>query len=94
MTPAPIHVTRAQAKRLERNLKGRTSSRTKEEQPMIEKISEQDHKVRHIQLHKMLDELLADFIEQTGETPSHTTLMEFLKWSYEQTQSPTEKADS
>ena len=59
---------------------------------MSEKMSEQEHKERHVELHKKLDELLADFIEQTEKTPSHTTVMEFLRWSYEQTQSPTEKA--
>lgn len=59
---------------------------------MPEAMSHEEHKARHIELHKKLDELLADFIDQTGKTPSGTTVMEFLKWSYEQTQNPTEKA--
>ena len=54
----------------------------------MNEISEQEHKERHVELHKKLDELLADFIEQTGKTPSHTTVMELLQWSYEQTQTP------
>lgn len=59
---------------------------------MAEKMSQEEHKARHVELHKKLDELLADFIEQTGKTPSETTVMEFLTWSFEQTKQPTEKA--
>lgn len=59
---------------------------------MAEKMSQEEHKARHVELHKKLDELLADFIEQTGKTPSKTTVMEFLTWSFEQTKQPTEKA--
>ena len=55
-------------------------------------MSQEEHKARHIELHKKLDELLADFIVQTGKTPSHTTVMEFLAWSSEQIQQPTEQA--
>ena len=80
MTPEPIHVTPGEAKRLQRNLKKAKANMTSEE-----------HKKRHEELHKSFDELLADFIEQTGKVPSKTTLMEFLEWSYEQTQHPTEK---
>ena len=55
---------------------------------------EKEHKERHIELHKMLDELVADFISQTNNLPSKTTVMEFMKWSYEQTVTPTEKVES
>ena len=51
----------------------------------------QSHQERHIFLHKCLDELLADFIDHTGNLPSKTNLVDFLKWSYSQTLSPTEK---
>ena len=48
--------------------------------------SEPEHKERHIELHKMLDELVADFISKTGQRLSKTTVLNFVKWSYEQTQ--------
>ena len=51
----------------------------------------EEHKKRHIELHKSLDELSADFIRHTGKRPSQTTIIELMKWSYEQTQKPTEK---
>lgn len=44
---------------------------------------ETEHKV---ELHKMLDELVADFISKTGQRLSKTTVLNFVKWSYEQTQ--------
>ena len=50
-----------------------------------------EHKEIHVQLHKSLDELLADFLEQTGKLLSQTTIMELIEWSYRQTQNPTEK---
>jgi hypothetical protein len=49
-----------------------------------------EHKARHVELHKSLDELLADFIGHTGGLPSQTTVMELIEWSYQQTQNPTE----
>jgi hypothetical protein len=45
-----------------------------------------EHRKRHVQLHKALDELIADFIDETQALHSKTTLLEFLKWSYKQTQ--------
>ena len=50
-----------------------------------------EHKERHILLHKYFDELLADFIDHTGKVPSKTTVMEFMEWSYKQTQMPDER---
>jgi len=55
-----------------------------------EKISEMDHKARHVELHKMLDELAADFISQTGKRLNNSTCIELLEWSYQQTQQPTD----
>jgi hypothetical protein len=49
----------------------------------------QEHKERHQELHKELDELIADYIAQTGRTLGGTTLLEFMAWSYEQTERPT-----
>ena len=54
-------------------------------------MTPEEHKVRHIELHRKFDELLADFISHTGKTPSNTTLREFMEWSYQQTIEPTEE---
>ncbi len=56
---------------------------------MIDKQTLEDHKKRHEQLHQALDELIADFIMQTGNYPSETRLKTLMVWSYEQTISPT-----
>lgn len=39
------------------------------------------HQQRHIELHKMFEELLVDFIGVTGKYPSRTPIMELLEWS-------------
>lgn len=50
----------------------------------------EEHKQRHLELHKMLDELGADFIRHTDKLPSKSTIMELMTWSFEQTKNPTE----
>lgn len=40
-----------------------------------------EHLERHRMLHSMLDELCADFVEQTRKLPSKTTVMELILWS-------------
>jgi hypothetical protein len=50
-----------------------------------------DHKQRHIDLHRSLDELIADFITHTGLLPSKTLLIDLMSWSKFQTVEPTEK---
>lgn len=55
-------------------------------------MSTEVHAQRHKELHKSLDELLADFITHTGKLPSNVTVMEFLTWSHEQCTNPTVKA--
>jgi len=50
----------------------------------------QEHLWRHIELHRMLDELVADYIAHTGKTPSETTVIELMQWSTQQTMTPTE----
>lgn len=52
-------------------------------------MNEEEHKKRHIELHRKLDELLADFIRHTNGLPSKTTIMELLEWSFQQTKNPT-----
>ena len=59
--------------------------------PEIIKLSREDHIKRHKELHKSLDELVADFIDHTKQMPSQITLMEFMNWSCDQTISPTER---
>lgn len=49
------------------------------------------HKERHEYLHMILDELVADFIDQTGNLPSKTTIIELMQWSNLQTKNPTKK---
>ena len=52
-------------------------------------MTEEEHIQRHIEFHKILDEMVADFMQDTdkkGEIclPSTTSLMDFMNWSYEQ----------
>ena len=54
-------------------------------------MNEEEHKQRHVELHKKLNELCADFISQTGKYPSKTTMLELMEWSHEQTKNPTEE---
>lgn len=52
-----------------------------------------EHKARHKELHKVLDELVADFIthNKNGEyLPSKVSIMKLMEWSYSQTLNPTE----
>jgi hypothetical protein len=54
----------------------------------------EEHRARHVMLHKMLDELAADYLSQKGaegkpQLLAETTLMELITWSYEQTLAPT-----
>lgn len=53
-------------------------------------MTPQEHKKQHENLHRSLDELVADFIAHTEKLPSKTSVMELLTWSFQQTQNPTE----
>jgi len=50
------------------------------------KITGKDHLERHKELHRCLDELVADFIGHTEAVPSKTTVLELMQWSNKQTQ--------
>ncbi len=50
-----------------------------------------EHKARHIELHKNLDELMADWINHTGVFHLGIPIMELMAWSYKQTIKPDEK---
>ncbi len=45
---------------------------------------------KHIELHKALDELLADFITHTNEPVLDRPITDLVEWSYEQTKNPSE----
>ncbi len=49
-----------------------------------------EHRKRHEQLHKALDELVADYIGETKGLPSNTTILELINWSHEKTRGGTE----
>ncbi len=51
-------------------------------------VTKDEHIKRHKELHKALDELVADFINLTEKLPTQTTLMELMEWSYKQTIEP------
>jgi hypothetical protein len=53
-------------------------------------MTKQEHIKRHSELHRALDELLADFIGSTGFLPSQSTIMDLVEWSYRQTTEPDE----
>ncbi len=53
-------------------------------------MTQQEHKEhieRHQELHKVFDELLADFI-QHAEGRLSCTIEQLMRWSYEQTREP------
>jgi len=50
------------------------------------KTEAKTHRERHEFLHRALDELVADFIlHNANKSPSDTTIMELITWSYKQT---------
>ena len=51
------------------------------------------HKKRHAFLHANLDELLADFVSQTGMPVLSRPIEDLLKWSHEQTKNPTKREE-
>lgn len=51
----------------------------------------EEHKKRHVKLNRALDELVADWIDQTGNLPSNFTIMELMVWSSRQTYDPDDK---
>lgn len=52
-------------------------------------MTREEHKKRHRQLHRYLDELVGDFIQHTEGLPSKTTVLELMEWSHVQTEDPT-----
>lgn len=53
--------------------------------------TQEEHKQRHVELHRAFDELLSDWIGETESLPSKSTVMDLLNWSHAQTESPSDK---
>jgi len=53
-------------------------------------MNPEEHKEKHIKLHKSFDELTADYVSHTEKLLSETTVMELIEWSYSQTINPKE----
>jgi hypothetical protein len=47
------------------------------------------HLQRHMELHRALDELVADYVRHTRRSLSGSTVMDLLLWSARQTDDPT-----
>lgn len=56
-------------------------------------MTPEEHKQRHKELHRAVDELFADYIEHHPNQIGfiNMPLQQLLEWSFEQTQNPTEK---
>ena len=48
------------------------------------------HKREHLKLHHSLDVLIGDWISQTENLPSRSSVMQLMEWSHQQTLEPTE----
>jgi hypothetical protein len=58
-------------------------------------VTRDKHRERHVLLHKMLDELAADYLSHVRDAlPSNTTLMQLMTWSHAQTIEPADLAAS
>ena len=53
----------------------------------------EEHWQRHKELHRALDELVADWIAHTNGLPSKASLLEFMMWSAEQMRCPTHQEE-
>jgi len=58
-------------------------------------MTTEEHRKRHIELHRALDELFADYIDHHPNKSSFSslTVFELISWSHEQTIIPTEKEE-
>jgi hypothetical protein len=54
-------------------------------------MTHDEHRKRHVFLHRMFDELIADYFTfNRGKLPINTTIGELMTWSYKQTNEPEE----
>ena len=54
------------------------------------KLDRQTHMQVHVELHKALDALVADWVAETGLMPSQATVLALMRWSYAQTHNPSD----
>jgi len=55
-------------------------------------MTEEEHRQHHVTLHKHFDLLIADYLRNhPRKLLSNTTMLELMKWSFEQTQKPDHK---
>jgi len=55
-------------------------------------MTREEHIARHVELHKALDELVADWISNNqGVLPSKATVLDLMQWAQEQAIAPTER---
>jgi len=52
-------------------------------------MTSDEHKARHLMLHRNLDELLADWLTHEPTASIDRPLIDLMKWSCEQTKEPT-----
>ena len=48
-------------------------------------VTKSEHLLKHKIFHQNLDEMLAEFIAETGSLPTQTSLLQFIEWSYKMT---------
>jgi len=54
----------------------------------VHALTKKVHIARHKELHAMLDELAADYVDKTGEMPSGSSITDLMQWSFKQIQNP------
>jgi hypothetical protein len=86
-TDMPVHFCR----RSRSQETARSPSQEMEDAMKNPKVAEENHKERHVFLHKNLDELVADFFYHTQTLPTKATIMELIEWSHKQTTNPSVK---
>lgn len=59
----------------------------------MKEIRGEKHKQRHIELHRALDELVADWATHTKSLPSKNTVLQLMHWANMEMVSPTEKPE-
>lgn len=57
-------------------------------------MTREKHRLRHIELHRHLDELFADFIKNNPNLSTYTgaTIKDLMEWSHKQTIEPDHSA--
>lgn len=54
-------------------------------------MTKEEHILRHKELHKYLDELIADYVRCTEKTLGKSTIFDLMNWSHQQTTNPEEE---